>query len=251
MTKTVYILEDERDVAELFERALRRESLAPRIFTRLADFLAALNAERPDLCIVDLGLPDGDAAALFGREIASADAPTIIVSGRGALADKLHGLESGAEDYIVKPVDPAELAARARVVLRRRDDRSRARSSDSEDVAVFAGWRANFSTYRLTAEPAHDGEAPAAAHQMLSQTEAVVLRAFVDAPGRILSRAALLSMCEPIGEELFDRAIDVRVSRLRKKLRDDPKRPKLIKTVYGAGYVFAAQVRWLSKASAE
>ncbi len=236
MSGRVYILEDEAEIAELYARALRREGFEPRIFNRIAGFCAALAEARPDLCVIDLGLPDGDGAELLGQEIAAADAPTIIVSGRGALADKLQGLEAGAEDYVVKPVDPAELAARARVVLRRR---RASRSAAEDEIAEFAGWRVNFSTYRLSA-PDGDEEA-------LSQAEATLLRGFVDAPGRVLSRAALLDICGPVAEEAFDRAIDVRVSRLRKKLRDDPKRPGLIKTVYGAGYVFAAEVAWISR----
>lgn len=237
MSGRVYILEDEAEVADLYAKALREEGFEPMVFDRISAFCDALAAQKPDLCVIDLGLPDGDGAELLGQEIAAAEAPTIIVSGRGALADKLKGLESGAEDYVVKPVDPAELAARARVVLRRRG--GAAGRSTREEIASFAGWRANFSTYRLLAE---DG-----AEEALSQAEATLLRGFVDAPGRVLSRAALLDICGPMTEEAFDRAIDVRVSRLRKKLRDDPRRPALIKTVYGAGYVFAADVDWISR----
>ncbi|MCI4664736.1 MAG: response regulator transcription factor [Neomegalonema sp.] len=237
MTRQVYILEDEADAAQLFERALAAEGFQTRLFGRIADFCDALAAQCPDLCIVDLGLPDGDGAELLGRELAAAEAPTIIVSGRGALADKLRGLEAGAEDYLVKPFDPAELAARAQVVLRRRSNAARAQKPD--EIAAFAGWRVNFSTFHLIAtDDTEDG---------LSKAEAALLRAFVDAPGRVLSRTALLEICAPLGDEAFDRAIDVRVSRLRKKLGDDPKRPTLIKTVYGAGYVFAAKVEWLSR----
>lgn len=233
MSELVYILEDDQDVAAIFARALEQEGFTPELFRRIADFRRALAHRRPALSILDLGLPDGDAAELLGREIAAAGAPTIIVSGRSALEDKLLGLEGGAEDYVVKPVDPAELVARARIVLRRRTE---AASAARDEIAEFAGWRANFATYRLTA-PEGDDEA-------LSQADAVLLRGFLEAPGRVLSRSALLDLCGAIGQEAFDRAIDVRVSRLRKKLRDDPKKPELIKTVYGAGYVFAAEVRW-------
>ena len=237
MSELIYLLEDEPDIARLFAHALAKQGFETRTFTRISTFCDALAAARPDLCVIDLGLPDGDGAELLEQELAAAETPAIIVSGRGALADKLQSFEAGAEDYLVKPIDPEELAARARVVLRRRLKKTQ--TAEPEAIAEFDGWRANFSTYTLSAA---DG-----GKEALSQAEAVLLRGFLDAPGRVLSRAALLDICGPVTEDSFDRAIDVRVSRLRKKLREDRRNPTIIKTVYGAGYLFAADVTWISR----
>ena len=150
-------------------------------------------------------------------------------------------MEHGADDYLVKPVDPLELAARSRAVLRRgaaaaQTQQAAASDSSSAAIAQFAGWRADFDAYRLIA--------PDGAEEEMTHAEATLLRAFVEAPGRVLTRNTLLDICAPLGDESFDRMIDVRVSRLRKKLRDDPRKPTHLKTVYGAGYIFASPVVW-------
>jgi two-component system OmpR family response regulator len=233
----IYILEDDRDVAAVFVRALVREGYEVQSFAEAASFARRVDEAAPDLAVVDLGLPDGDGLSVLRGSLSQHGVATIIVTGRGGLADKLKGLDYGADDYVVKPVEPLELVARVRTVLRRSGGRAARPLDAGVGVAEFAGWRVDFDTLQLTS-PDQDTAT-------LSRSDARLLRAFIDAQGRILTREFLLEFCEIGAEENFDRAIDVRVSRLRKKLKDDSRSPTHIRTVYGAGYVFASPATWL------
>lgn len=235
----IYLLEDDEDVAALFRRGLEAEGFEVRICATVAAFRTAAAVQAPSLAVIDLGLPDGDGLAVLSDELMASGVPSIVVTGRGGLDDRVAGLELGADDYVVKPLDPRELVARVRAVLRRSARQSEARAAPaatSKDVALFAGWRADFGRLSLTD--------PQGAATPLSQADAALLRVFLEAPGRVLSRDFLLEACDGGADELFDRSIDVRVSRLRKKLRDPGQKPKHIRTVYGAGYVFASAVQW-------
>jgi two-component system, OmpR family, response regulator len=238
-TRKIYILEDDRDVATVFARALRAEGFQVSPFGDIGSFARRLAEAAPQLCIVDIGLPDGDGLSVLRNSLARQGVPTIIVTGRGGLADKLKGLDEGADDYIVKPVEPLELVARVRTVLRRASgrDADRSHAAEAPAVAEFAGWRVDFTTFQLTS-PERDTA-------VLSRSDARLLRAFLEAQGRVLTRDFLLDLCELGADENLDRAIDVRVSRLRKKLRDDSRSPTHIRTVYGAGYVFASPATWI------
>jgi two-component system, OmpR family, response regulator len=228
----VTILDDEPQIRLMLSDALQDAGFRTASFARATEFEAALPRLNPDICLVDLGLPDKDGLALVHRLALESGAAIIIISGRAQVQDKVTGLELGADDYIIKPFDPAEVVARARALLRRgRGDKSNARN-----VASFAGWTAMFDQFTLTAE---DGETTA-----ISQAEGEVLRLFLNSPNRLISRAQMQESLGGAAGESFDRAMDVRVSRLRTKLREDPKNPKLIKTIYGAGYIFLGNVNW-------
>ena len=155
----------------------------------------------------------------------------IIISGRAQVQDRVTGLELGADDYIIKPFDPAEVVARIRARLR-----SGKVAPQSGDTARFNGWTAHFDRYML--------EDNAGAETPFSHAEGEVLRLFLDAPKRLISRAQMQETLGGAASESFDRAMDVRISRLRTKLREDPKNPRLIKTIYGAGYIFLGDVTW-------
>ena len=235
-THTIYILEDDEDVAELFRETLEDYGFAVEVFGQRAALEHRVGSQEPSLCVVDLGLPDGDGMSLISAVLRDRAIPTIVVTGRGGLSDKVIGLEMGADDYIVKPVEPRELVARIRSVLRRFEGQPTAGAPNGGTIAKFADWSVDFDSCTIVS-PRGDISA-------LSAAEAVLLRAFVEAPGRILSRSALLDLKQHSDLDPFDRSIDVRVSRLRKKLDDDPREPKIIKTVYGAGYVFTPKVEW-------
>jgi DNA-binding response OmpR family regulator len=233
MTQTVYILEDEPATARIMSRALEEYGLATRAFRRRADFQREATRQRPDLCLIDLTLPDGDGLEIVGSFLRTAEIPTIIVTGREGLSDRVLGLEMGADDYIAKPFEPRELVARVRSLLRR--SRPREAAPDGR-IATFDGWTADFDACEL--------HAPDGSVQRLSAAETRLLRSFVSAAGRVLSRGRLLELDNPDALEPDDRSIDARISRLRRKLGDDPKSPRIIRTVYGAGYLFALKPVW-------
>jgi DNA-binding response OmpR family regulator len=200
-------------------------------FGRAREFEAALQSATPDVCLVDLGLPDRDGLSLVHRLALEQGAAVIIISGRAEVQDRVTGLELGADDYIIKPFDPAEVVARVRARLRK--DRSGAQVLNS---AHFAGWHAHFDQYKLQNDA---GEVTTFSH-----AEGEVLRLFLESPNRLITRAQMQETLGGAAGESFDRAMDVRISRLRTKLNEDPKNPRLIKTIYGAGYIFLADVTW-------
>lgn len=228
----VAILDDEPQIRLMLSDALEEAGFRTASFSRATEFEAALPKLAPQICLVDLGLPDKDGLALVHRLALESGAAIIIISGRAQVQDKVTGLELGADDYIIKPFDPAEVVARARALLRR----GRSDQATSKNEATFAGWTARFDQFTLTAS---DGETTA-----FSQAEGEVLHLFLESPNRLITRAQMQETLGGAAGESFDRAMDVRVSRLRTKLREDPKNPKLIKTIYGAGYIFIGSVDW-------
>ena len=239
MTHKIVILEDDADIASLYQRELVGTGFTVNCFSRAQSFSQYIQTEPVDCCVLDLGLPDGDGLDILQSVLTTRQIPTIIVSGRGRVQDRINGLDIGADDYLVKPVDPQELCARIRSLLRRSQPASSAIpfqaniSTESEQYS-FEGWTADFDTFELKSP---DGE-----NVTMSHADAILLKAFVHASGRVLSREQLMDVCQNENIESFDRSIDTRVSRLRKKLCDDAKNPALIRTVYGAGYVFTPKV---------
>jgi two-component system, OmpR family, response regulator len=233
MTKPhVAILDDEPEIRRMLALALEEAGFRTTAYSRATEFEAALNRMAPDVCLVDLGLPDKDGLALVHRLALESGASIIIISGRAQVQDRVTGLELGADDYIIKPFDPAEVVARVRARLRK----GRADPERSAQIARFNGWTAMFDRYVLLDE--------AGTEVPFSHAEGEVLRLFLDAPKRLISRAQMQEALGGAAGESFDRAMDVRISRLRTKLGEDPKNPRLIKTIYGAGYIFLGDVAW-------
>jgi len=232
MTKPlVTILDDEPEIRTLLSDVLQEAGFETLSFGRARAFEAALATRRPDVCLVDLSLPDTDGLTLVHRLALEQGAIVIIISGRAQVQDRVTGLELGADDYIIKPFDPAEVVARIRARLR-----SPKSTSQSGTIASFSGWTAHFDRYTLLDD--------AGAETTFSHAEGEVLRLFLEAPNRLISRAQMQTSLGGVASESFDRAMDVRISRLRTKLREDPKNPQLIKTIYGAGYIFLGDVTW-------
>ena len=227
----VTILDDEPEIRAILTEALEEAGFRTQCFGRAREFEAALQRVTPDVCLVDLSLPDTDGLALVHRLALERGAKVIIISGRAQVQDRVTGLELGADDYITKPFDPAEVVARIRARLRA----GRA-ALQSGQTARFNGWTAHFDRYML--EDESGAETP------FSHAEGEVLRLFLDSPKRLISRAQMQDALGGAAGESFDRAMDVRISRLRTKLREDPKNPRLIKTIYGAGYIFLGEVSW-------
>jgi two-component system OmpR family response regulator len=232
--KRIVIVEDDPDVARIIEQVLGDFSFHTVWCRNAADLLRRLRSLDPDLCIIDLGLPDMDGIELMQRVRAQSACGILILTGRAYVSDRVMGLELGADDYVLKPFEPRELVARVRSILRRHEALQGAKAPVARQIAVFSGWRFNVGNNTMVA--------PNGDKHMLSTAEASLLNVFVNNPNRILQREQLMGSRD-LGPT--DRSIDVRISRLRRKLEPDAGSPAFIKTVYGAGYLFLAAVTWL------
>ena len=228
----VYVVEDDPGVARLVLSALREFGFNCEAFDNGAAALRRLQVEKPDLCIIDLGLPDMDGFDLMRRITAASNAGVLILSGRGHPADRVMGLELGGDDYVIKPFEARELVARVRSILRRRS-LAPGQSPGRRRYASFLGWRVDCAANLL--------RAPDGTEHQVGTAEMQVLRCFIERPHQILTREQLTGARDLAPT---DRSIDVRISRLRRKIETDPQEPSVIKTVYGAGYLFAADVSW-------
>jgi DNA-binding response OmpR family regulator len=190
-----------------------------------------------DAVILDLNLGEHGGLSL-ARELAeNAGPPVVLASSRIEESDRVLGLELGADDYLVKPYSFRELLARIKVVLRRTQ---RSRSVASRRVATFGPWTFDASALRLADR---SGRAVP-----ITGGEMALLRVFIEHPDRVLLRSQIIALTKRSETDVDDRAIDVLVGRLRRKIEDDPKRPRLILTVRGEGYRFAADVKWSASA---
>ncbi len=229
----VLVLEDTADLAALLVRTFREHGFEAESFGLARDFERRLTQVRPAICVLDMNLPDGRGIEVMSRRLRRDQVPVIAMSGVWTdVSDRVLGLEMGADDYLLKPVDPRELVARVRAVLRR----SSGTAETDDAVARFSGWTVDFRAHRLIA--------PDSAEIELSASEVRLLRALASRPQRVQTRETLMVEDEDAGAIAFDRSIDVRISRLRAKLREDPRNPRIIKTIYGAGYMFAPSVEW-------
>lgn len=227
----IAILDDSPDIRRMLSDALNDAGFETQVFARAAEFERAFQNKLPDVCVVDLGLPDKDGLGVVAA-LSGGTTGILVISGRSSAQDKILGLELGADDYLAKPFEIGEVIARVRALVRRRTPP--ARQGQAERLS-FSGWTIDFAQYLLTG---HDGTTA-----QLSASEAMLLRVFLSSPNRLITRDQLRDALNERGDaEAFDRAIDVRVSRLRAKLKDPPKDPKIIKTIYGAGYILISDV---------
>jgi DNA-binding response OmpR family regulator len=189
-----------------------------------------------DLIVLNSLLPDEDGLAIC-RELrhAQSQVPVILVSERDEEVDRILGLELGADDYVPKPVSPRELLARIRAVLRRAWNTPREPDPQAVRSFFFGGWKLDTAARSLTDESGKE--------VALSGAEYRLLALLLSAGNRVLSRVQLISLLRGRHAELFDRSIDVRISRLRQILGDDARAPRIIKTVYGEGYVIGVPVQ--------
>ncbi len=220
----IAILDDEVMIRASLGNALEDAGFRSVAFSSAKEFETNVARLRPQLCIIDLGLPDRNGLALLSTVAHQLAIPVIIISGRASTRDKINGLELGADDYLVKPFDIDELIARIKAVLRR----TRLAPTPSHRSAFVNGWRIDFDSLTL-----QRGEET----RTLALSEAEILQVFLQAPGRLLSREQIQTSLGQHGGDAYDRAIDVRISRLRAKLESDRSSP-VIKTVYGGGYIF-------------
>jgi two-component system phosphate regulon response regulator OmpR len=226
---TVLVVDDEESLHETIGRYLPEDRLIHAYNgwqTR-----KALEEHHIDVVLLDLNLPGEDGLSLARWLRAEHDVAIIMVTGAGEVVDRVVGLEVGADDYLAKPFDPRELRARLKSVLRRAKGRGAPAAGAPATKRVNVGrCSLDLQTHQLFAA---DGE-----ELPLTGMEFDLLRVFVERPNQVLSRDQLLTHTRNREWEPFDRSIDIRIARLRKKLEVDPARPKVLKTVRGAGYIF-------------
>ena len=229
------LVEDDRKLAALVAEFLGQNGVEAAVAPDAGHALAQLAARKFDIILLDLMLPGMDGLTLARRIRERSATPIIMVTARGDDADKIVGLELGADDYLAKPFNPRELLARIRAVLRR------AQPPDSEGRFASGGLVIDFAAREVLV----DG-----ARQNLTAHEFELLGALARNAGRVLSREQLLDLIKGgAADEAFDRSVDVHVSRLRQKIEPDPRHPRYVKTVRGAGYLLPREDPSLGRGS--
>jgi len=230
MGKRILLVDDDEKLRRLLKEYL--EGYEFQVFT-LADGEAVLNTirkESPELVILDVMLPKKDGLEALKEIRAVSRVPVIMLTAKGEEADRVVGLELGADDYLPKPFSPRELLARIKAVLRRLEPGVKATAGGSEGLRVEAG--------NLVLDKARQMLLIEGKEVQLSSTEYRVLRVLMENPNRVLSRDQIMTLAQGKDFMAFDRSIDVHISKLRAKLESDPRSPKRIKTIWGSGYMF-------------
>src|SRR5581483_11346125 len=231
----VLVVDDDPTIRELVSDYLGRHELRVSAVADGDTMRETLAADVVDLVVLDLGLRGEDGMTIARRMRDGSEIPIIMLTGRSEEADRVMGLELGADDYLTKPFSPRELLARIRTVLRRAHAHPAAVQGAGQPRAYrFAGWELDLRTRRLVS--------PSGERVDLTHAEYYLLGALLRAPRRILSREQLLEMSRGNDDAVYDRSIDVQILRLRMKVDIDPSEPKLIRTERGAGYFIDAEV---------
>jgi two-component system, OmpR family, response regulator len=233
------VVDDEPELREILSDYLTRYGFTVRTAASGAELDACLAVEDADLLILDLAMPEEDGISIARRIRARGTMPILMLTAAGDIVDRVVGLEVGADDYVTKPFDPRELRARVRALLRRSEPRAvaepavppRPRNSDA-NLVRFGLLSLDTDGRRLVRD---NGEIVA-----LTSMEFELLTVFSHNPNRVLTRDRLLDLAHHRGTEPFDRSIDIRIARLRRKIEADPSKPQVIKTMHGSGYMFVS-----------
>jgi DNA-binding response OmpR family regulator len=224
--KTILVVEDEMKIAGLVRDYLRHAGFEVIVTGDGGSAIASVRGSRPDLVILDLGLPGQDGLDVTRELRRSSNVPIVMLTARGEEADRIVGLELGADDYVVKPFSPKELVARVRAVLRRTET---ARAGGSE-ILRAAKVEVDVPRMRVSVEGRPID---------LTPTEFQLLATLMREPGRVFTRPQLLDAVHGVAFESYERAVDAHVKNLRKKIEPTPGRPRYLLTVRGVGYRFA------------
>ena len=233
-TPHVAVVDDHRDIRELVGRYLTQNGYRVSVAESAAAFRRIHERSAFDLVVLDIMMPGEDGLQLCRHLRATADVPIILLTAIIEDTDRIIGLEMGADDYLTKPFNPRELLARIRAVLRRSNSLPPRQQRRPANAVRFDRWTFEVGRRELVGA---DGVAVP-----LSTAEFRLLHVFLDHPGLVLSREQLLDLTVGRAADVFDRSIDNQVSRLRKKIEIDPKNPALIKTHWGGGYSFEADI---------
>jgi len=227
--KTILVVDDEPKIVQLVRDYLERAGFRVLTESTGKTALALARSEKPDMVILDLGLPEMDGLDVTRTLRKDSNVPILMLTARSEETDKLIGLELGADDYITKPFSPKELVARVRVVFRRMENYSEA----STETVRAADLTLDVPRLRVTAADRQVEE--------LTPTEFELLAAMARHPGRVFTRSQLLNVVHGIASESYERAIDAHIKNIRHKIEPTPAEPRYILTVYGVGYKFADQ----------
>jgi two-component system alkaline phosphatase synthesis response regulator PhoP len=226
--KTILVVDDEPQITQLARAYLEQAGFGVLTAKDGTLALATFRAERPDLIVLDLGLPGMDGLDVARAVRKDSNVPIVMLTARGEESDKLVGLELGADDYLVKPFSPKELVARVRAVLRR----TASASSIPAEIVRAADLVLDKPRMRATVS-----DQPVE----LTATEFELLMTLAASPGRIFTRTQLLDAVRGVAVESYERAIDAHIKNIRRKIEPNPRQPKYILTVYGVGYKFSEQ----------
>jgi two-component system phosphate regulon response regulator OmpR len=232
----VLVVDDDRTIREMLSEYLSSEGFRVAVAEDGAAMRRAIESAAPDLVLLDLKLPkeDGLSLARYLRE--RFDVGIIMVTGASGVVDRIVGLEVGADDYVAKPFEPRELLARIKSVLRRMQARPAVAAirADAQRAVPVGRCRLDLTSHQLFGP---DGE-----EIPITSMEFDLLKVFVENPGKALSRDRILTLTKNREWDPYDRSIDIRVARLRRKIEADPDNPQVIRTVRGVGYMFVSAV---------
>ena len=236
MSERIIVVDDDPQLTDMLDRYLTKAGYSVTCAATAAELARILAHDAFDLCVLDLVLPDRDGFEITRELRQRTEMPIIVLTARTEVVDRIVGLELGADDYLTKPFEPRELLARIKAVLRR----TRAQKEGDEGnqpgarPICFGDWRLDRSAMALVNASNH-------AAMKLTAMDFALIKALAEHPNVILTRDQLIDLVHGQGVVVTDRAIDVHVARVRRKIEKDPAEPEFIKTVRGRGYVFAAK----------
>jgi len=237
MAGKIIVVDDEHHIRDMVADYLNGQGFEAAAASGGAALDVMLAQGRPDLILLDVNMPEEDGLSVARRLRATGDIPVIMVTAADDVVDRIVGLEVGADDYVTKPFDLRELKARIRAVLRRGASRPAAANDAAAQplegpvTVAFGRMMVDRAGRRLLR--------PDGIEEPVTAMEFDLIEAFLDNPYRVLSRDRLLDLAHRKNDDPFDRSIDIRVTRLRKKIEEDPAKPQTIKTVRGAGYIYS------------
>lgn len=234
----IMVVDDDPEVQKVVNKYLAEDGYTVYPALTGNESLSILSEKHVDLILLDMILPDTDGLKLMTEFRKTTPIPIIVVSGKGDATDKVVGLEMGADDYLTKPFHLRELSARIKSVLRRYSDLAPAnenRAAPKEKIILFGQWKMDCGKYEVSSENGVPVQ--------LTSGEFQLLYTLLNSPGRVLKRDQLFEITRGVDYDTYDRAVDIQIGRLRKKLGDDPRSPSLIKTVRGVGYMFIGDVK--------
>ncbi len=237
---TILAVDDDPEIRKIIHKYLEEDGYDVHTAANAAESFAILDQTQIDLILLDMVLPDVDGLNLMTEFRSQKKIPIIVISGKSDPTDRIIGLEMGADDYLTKPFHMRELSARIKSVLRRAESPTLNQGANGNpegkpiEVISFGKWIMDCGKY----EVCNDAGTPLS----LTSGEFELLHALASSPNRVLKREQLFEMTRGTDYDVYDRAVDIQIGRLRKKLNDDPRSPSLIKTVRGVGYIFIGDV---------